>query len=90
MNVIWILNKVMNTNVKSVNGNRASRSNLNIIHCNGGAKKWQHKILEIESLLAEKDPDMCYISEANLWNNVEPEDYNIEGYNIFSPIQWKI
>ena len=56
-----ISSRQMNKYVKIVNGNRTSNSNLNIIHWNGGSRKWQNKRLEIESLLLEKKtrPVLC-------------------------------
>ena len=84
-NVVWISNSMRNKKVKIINGNRNNRSSIKIIHWNGGAKNWEKIFLEIESLLSEYNPDMCFISEANLWGNVDPEDYNIEGYNFHLP-----
>ena len=84
-NTIWISNKIMNKLVKSKNGNRNDRTNLNIIHWNGGARKWENKLEEIESLVREKNPDLCYISEANLWTGLDPLNMNIPGYNLHLP-----
>ena len=84
-NVSWISSKLMNKAIKSTNGNRTQNSNLNVVHWNGGAKKWINKKLEIESLLSEKSPDVCYISEANLWDDDDIEDKDIPGYRIVLP-----
>ena len=84
-NVVWISSRQMNKHVKIVNGNRTSNSNLNIIHWNGGSRKWQNKRLEIESLLLEKKPDLCFVSEANLWEGLDSHDTDIPGYTIHLP-----
>ena len=76
---------MMNKLVKSRNGNRNDRTNLNIIHWNGGARKWENKLEEIESLVRERNPDLCYISEANLWSGLDPLNMNIPGYNLHFP-----
>ena len=85
INVVWISNKQLNKNVKIINGNRMSNSNLNIIHWNGGSRKWPNKILEIESLLLEKKPDLCFVSEANLWEGLDSHDTDIPGYTMHLP-----
>ena len=41
--------------------------------------------MEIESLLALHSPDLCYVSEANLWANVDTDERNIPGYSIYLP-----
>ena len=50
-----------------------------------GPKKWPNKKLEIESLLLEKSPDLCFISEANIWDDLESNEIDLEGYNTFLP-----
>ena len=82
---IWMSNKQLNKQVKIVNGNRTLNSNLNIIHWNGGSRRWENKLLEIESLLREYKPDLCYISEANLWYDLDPIDRDIQGYRLHLP-----
>ena len=84
-NVSWISSKLMNRAIKSINGNRTQFSNLNIIHWNGGARKWVNKKPEIECLLAEKNPDVCFLSEANLWDDEDFVDRDIPGYRIMLP-----
>ena len=83
--LIWLSNKQMNKKIKSTNGNRNSNSILKIIHWNGGARLWNNKIEEIEALLVEKQPDLCYISESNLWNDLDPDERFIPGYTIHYP-----
>ena len=84
-NMIWQSSKIQNRNVKMYNGNRSQGSNLDILHWNGGSRKWQNKRLEIECLLREKDPDLCYISEANLWTGLDSMDMDIPGYKLILP-----
>ena len=82
---VWLSNKTKNRIVRARNGNRNGSTNLKIIHWNGGSKKWENKLLEIESLLLERKPDICYISEANLWAGLDPMDSEITGYQIYLP-----
>ena len=62
-----ISSKIMNRLIRAKNGNGAPRNQLKIIHWNAGSRLWDNKLIEIESLLLEEKPDMCYMSEANLW-----------------------
>ena len=84
-NISWTSSKLRNRKIKSDNGNRNNQSNLSVIHWNGGAKKWSNKKLEIESLLQEKSPDLCFISEANIWDDLEANEIDLEGYNTYLP-----
>ena len=59
--------KLTNRKIRAVNGNRMQ--SFHVAHWNLGAKKWPHKLVEIEALLNEKQPDLCFVSEANLWIN---------------------
>ena len=83
-NTVRISSKMRNKNVKARNGN--GRSNIiKIIHWNAGGRKWENKLVEVEALLQEKNPEICFISEANLWADLPTEDRNIEGYNLLLP-----
>ena len=77
--------KIMNKLVRTYNGNIGVGTNVKILHWNGGAKQWKNKLLEIESLLVEMDPDLCFVSEANLWENTEAIDKEIPGYKLIVP-----
>ena len=55
------------------------------MHWNAGGRLWQNKILEVEALLHEKRPQICFISEANLWVDVPQEEVEIEGYKMHLP-----
>ena len=81
----WISSKIMNRRIKSINGNRTVNSNLSILHWNGGSRKWQNKRLDIELLLREKNPDMLYVSEANLWEGLDSVDKDIPGFKLYLP-----
>ena len=85
MNVRWISNKQMNSRVRTTNGNIQNNSNLKILHWNGGARRWENKRLEIENLIMEESPDLCYISESNLWEDIDPADIDIFGYKTLFP-----
>ena len=49
------------------------------------SRLWTNKIEEIEVLLTEKQPDLYFITEANLWANVEDHEKAIPGHNIILP-----
>ena len=75
--------KLLNRKIRSINGNR--NDILKIVHWNVGARLWPNKRLEIELLLAEKKPDMLFITEANLWNGLLPGEREFEGHSIILP-----
>ena len=50
-NRVLISGKIMNRNIRSINGNIDRISRLKIIHWNGGGKRWENKLLEIECLI---------------------------------------
>ena len=75
--------KKMNKLQKIRNGNRVEQ--LKIIHWNLGSKLWCNKLEDIELLLTEFKPDLCYISEANLWNGLDYHEREILGHEIIYP-----
>ena len=81
----WLSVKQMNSFKRASNGNIGNSGILSVIHWNAGSKLWSNKILELETLLSEKNPDICYISEANMWNVMEEEGRHITGYNLILP-----
>ena len=74
-------NKLMNKVQKAYNGNR--QNNIKIGHWNGGSKLWQNKNIYIEVMLELHRPDICFLSEANLWNGLLPHEREILGYKLF-------
>ena len=76
---VLISNKVRNRIVKARNGNIESKNHLKIIHWNAGSRLWANKLGEIENLLLDLKPDVCYISEANLWGDLQPEERQLVG-----------
>ena len=70
---------------RAINGNIQSNSILSIIHWIAGSKLWNNKILELETLMNEKKPDLCYISEANLWDYMDDYERHITVYNLILP-----
>ena len=84
MGSVRITGKVRNKLIRSINGNIVN-SNIKIIHWNAGGRKWENKLLEVESLLAEYCPDLCFISEANLWSTLDDADRHIPGYKLYLP-----
>ena len=58
-------NKARNKLVRSRNGNEGNNI-LKIQHWNLGSRHWHRKRTEIEALLQESEPDLLFISEANM------------------------
>ena len=61
--------KIQNRLVKSRNGNGIKKGNLKVLHWNLGARLWKNKLVDLELLLEEHRPDLCFITEANLWQD---------------------
>ena len=76
-------NKLKNRKQKMKNGNR--KESYKIIHWNLGAKRWNKKLTEIELLLSEQKPDLCFISEANMWEGLAPHETEIDGHFLVLP-----
>ena len=73
--------RIRNILQRASNGNGA----LKIIHWNAGLKHWERKIIELEILISELDPDLFYVSEANLFDSTPMWERELEGYKMFSP-----
>ena len=61
-------------------GGGGVKQTLRLSHWNVGNALWENKRTEISALILESDPDLLYISEANLKSNVTEEERHIEGY----------
>ena len=79
-NTIQIYKKNMNRLAHAKNGNRTRTSPIKVIHWNAGSRLWENKLLEIETLLIEKKPDICFLSEANLWESLPDWERQLPGY----------
>ena len=84
-NTVLISTKILNRIVKARNGNRCNSNRLKVIHWNAGSRLWENKTTEIESLMQQLKPDLCYISEANLWDSVDDMDRTIPNYKLLLP-----
>ena len=71
---------------KVINGNRSMNLQLKVLHWNLGARKWHNKLDDIQILLNDCKPDLCYISEANLWDGLEPHQMELENYKLVLPL----
>ena len=71
---------------KVINGNRSTSQQLKVLHWNLGARKWHNKIEDINNLLNEYKPDLCYISEANLWEGLEAHQTEIQNHYLVLPL----
>ena len=58
---------------------------LKLEHWNAGNAWWENKRDEIQALVLETSPDLLFISEANLRQNIPEEEKHITGYYIISP-----
>ena len=77
---VGISGKLMNRKIRSINGNRHTLQKLRIIHWNIGSKMWTNKLTEIEALITERKPDLFFVSESNLWEDVPVEARQIPGH----------
>ena len=81
---LWLSNKSRNRRMKDVNGN-GSNNMVSIVHWNTGNRFWQQKTEMIEALIQDKNPDILFISEANMMSTVTKEQRHIEGYKMVLP-----
>ena len=80
----WALSSKERNNLqKTKNGNIMKQ--LKILHWNLGAKLWKNKLEEIELLLEQYKPDICLISEANLWDGLDNHEREIVGHKLILP-----
>ena len=85
LQMIWHKSdKIRNKTVKSKNGN--GKKSITVIHWNLGARKWQNKTAEIQSLVNEIQPEYCFITEANLAADIPDYETCIQGYEINTPL----
>ena len=79
-----IPNKLRNRRMREVNGN-SFRKVLTVVHWNTGNKFWQRKREMVEACIQEKNPDIIFISEANMMSTVPEEQRQIGGYKMVLP-----
>ena len=77
--------KLRNKNIKMKNGNGNKQNILKISHWNIGAKQWPKKVEEMELLVQETEPDLLFVSEANLLKNTPNHEKFVDGYDIIEP-----
>ena len=75
--------KLWNRIQRAMNGNRVNQ--LKIVHWNVGPRLWKNKLDDIEALLTEFTPDLCFISEANLWQGTMAHEMEIPGHTMILP-----
>ena len=80
----WMSRKQLNKQQHTINGN-ISGGNLKVAHWNLGSKLWSNKRQEIELLLEQYKPDLCFITEANLWKDTEPHETEILEHKLVYP-----
>ena len=79
----WMTNKQLNKLQHITNGNISGI--LKVAHWNLGSKLWRNKRQEIELLLGQYKPDLCFITEANMWSDTEPHDREILDHKLVYP-----
>ena len=65
------------------NGNRGK--NLTIAQWNMGPAHWEKKVTEIEAFLLEVQPDLFFITEANMFPSTKAHEGNFPGHCIILP-----
>ena len=58
---------------------------LKIIEWNMGSRHWLNKRDKIQAMVDDQDPDIIYITEANLFKSDPDYLVNIVGYNLVKP-----
>ena len=77
--------KVRNKKIKATNGNGVLGKTLRVTHWNLGSRHWKRKVLYISQLVHDFNPDLAYISEANLHQSTPEHETVIPGYSIHNP-----
>ena len=72
--------KIRNKKVKMMNGN--INKTIKVVHWNLGSRYWNNKLEDIQHLVDEMNPDLAYISEANLFAGLALHLRQIEGYHL--------
>ena len=75
--------KMRNKQIKQVNGN--GKNSLQISHWNLGSKKWTNKRNQIQAYVDTVNPDVMFISEANLDEMTPLHESLITGFDITLP-----
>ena len=80
--ISWISNKLRNKAIKMKNGNRGGgiKQTIKVVHANLGSAFWENKITEIQNLILQLEPDLLFLSEANLRTQIPNEQADISGY----------
>ena len=78
--------RTWNKLMKSYNGNGKIRHSVSIVHWNLGSRRWQKKIEDIEALILDTDPDLLFISESNLMEDLPEQQRQVTGYRLILPL----
>ena len=79
----YLSSKERNKLIKQTNGN--GKKSISIAHWNLGSKLWKNKRNQTQLPVDSTNPDLLYISEANLDEMTTTFESNIIGYNIIKP-----
>ena len=71
--------------MKMQNGNGKFSKNITVIHWNIGAKGWEKKKLEMETVIMQFSPDIFAISEAYMRTDLSEQQKQVTGYKMILP-----
>ena len=71
--------------MKQYNGN-IEHKNLKVMQWNLGNRNWENKQTDVQALVNEFSPDICFITEANMNNDIQEHFKVIQGYNMIFPL----
>ena len=81
--VNWsVSRKLRNKGNKIYNGNIRNKETLKLVHWNLGSRRWENKIVDIQHWINEYNPDVAFVSEANLYFEVPDYMNAVPGYEI--------
>ena len=81
----YMSRKRKNKVIKTVNGNISkSEKSLKLLHWNLGPRYWSSKTEDIQGLVDEMTPHICFISEANLFQGLDSHLSQIIGYELIT------
>ena len=81
----WLSRKMRNKKIKMSNGNSRVKQVIKLVHWNMGSTWWERKKDEVLTVIEEYSPDILFISEANMRNDLPVFEKEIDGYDLIVP-----